>query len=34
MTPLETELLQQFGIAYLYNLEELSILVFFYGASS
>jgi len=34
MTPLETEVLQHLGITYLYNVEELSIGVFFYGASS
>jgi len=33
MTPLETELLQQLGIACLYNVEELSIGIFLYGAS-
>jgi len=34
MTAPETELLQQLGFTYLYNVEELSIGVFFYGASS
>jgi len=34
MTPPETELLHQLGITYLSNVEELSIGVFFYGASS
>jgi len=33
MTPLESELLQHLGIIYLNNVEELSILVFFYGTS-
>ena len=34
MTPLESELLQQLGTSYLYSIEELSIAIFFYGASS
>ena len=32
--PLESKLLQQLGISYLYNIEELSIAIFFYGSSS
>ena len=32
--PFETELLQQFGLLFLYNVEELSIGIFFYGTSS
>jgi len=34
MTSIETELLQQLGVIFLYNVEELAIGVFFYGASS
>jgi len=34
MTPLENELLQQLGLAYMREVEELSISGFFYGASS
>ena len=34
MTPLESELLQKHGIAYLYQVEELSVAFFFYGTSS
>ena len=34
MTPLENKLIQRFGIVSLYNVEELSIGIFFYGASS
>ena len=34
MTPLETERLRHLAIAYLYKVEELSIAIFLYGASS
>ena len=34
MTPLESELLQHLGIVSLYNVEQLSIAIFLYGASS
>ena len=34
MTPLENGLLQRLGFGYLDSLEQLSIYVFFYGASS
>ena len=33
MMPPETELLQQFGLLFLYNVEALSIGIFLYGAS-
>ena len=33
MTPLESKLLQTLGLAYLRILEQLAILIFFYGAS-
>ena len=32
MTPLESELLQILGLAYLKSIEKLSIFIFFYGA--
>ena len=34
MTPIESELLQRLGLAYWRTLEELSIVLSFYGASS
>ena len=34
MTPLESQRLQGLGMAYLYNIEKMSIAIFFYGASS
>ena len=34
MTPLETELLHQLGMNRLYDIEVLSMQIFFYGASS
>ena len=34
MTPLESHRLQSLGMAYLYNIEKVSIAIFFYGASS
>jgi len=34
MTPLENELLHILGLGYLQSIEELSIMVFFYGAPS
>ena len=34
MTPLENKFLQQFGITFLNIVEDLSISIFFYGASS
>ena len=33
MTPLESGILQRLGLAYLGYLEQLTIFVFFYGAS-
>jgi len=34
MTPLESEILQHFGLGYLRALEQLSIVVVLYGAFS
>jgi len=34
MTPAESKLLQRVGLAYVREVEELSISIFFYGASS
>ena len=34
MTPLESERLQHLGTTFLYNIAQLSIAIFFYGASS
>jgi len=33
MTPLESELLQDLGVAFWIRIEQLSFFVFFYGAS-